>query len=669
MRKTDRSAQMKKLFSFHKTRTQSHKDKRDEKTTKKNSTHHVGTSVPQKSADSTPQSSTTPKTLVDNKDSVSSEVGSASPQTNQGPTDSVLHDDADTTDQLSLWPLSAVSPEKKIPQKVSSTDDIAEITTDPLHIVSVEKSPEKTSGSAPKHLSTNKSTQTGRSARELLSAAAAKKVPPKKINEQSVSKTDKHRQKKAAVQKKTIILSPQARKTGIVVVSLISVLALAITGTMWWWSGTHSSPNTAQKISSQRQWNDNLAPQIVPMANETSIPTQLGIEKAIGTLVRDPRLAPIAVIVNDARTGKKIWGYHENDQMTPASVLKLLTAAAALIGMPRDHRVATKIVKGNNEHSIVLVGGGDATLTSVTSSTGLYPGAASIKDLANRIRPYLSTHNINSIVVDQSLYQGPTFPSYWIRADIAGGAITPIVPTMVDAGRVTPGYPDSPRVAHPGIAAGRALARALELPETTAVTIGKASPHAATLGTVYSAPLITRLRQMLHMSDNVLASQIAMELAHYQHRPMTLDSSIHTVQDILNAHGISTIGSHVVDANGLSNFDKISVTVEANTLVAASKKHPHHPALRALWDLLPVAGVSGTLSHRFTGPNAISAGFIHAKTGTLTGVSSLAGLVVDKDKRPLDFVIISNALKTDTVQVRTQLDTIATRLYSCGCTK
>ncbi len=71
---------------------------------------------------------------------------------------------------------------------------------------------------------------------------------------------------------------------------------------------------------------------------------------------------------------------------------------------------------------------------------------------------------------------------------------------------------------------------------------------------------------------------------------------------------------------------------------------PDQPALRPLLDLLPIAGGSGTLSNRFLdratdqGP----AGWLRAKTGSLTGINALAGVVTDASGRVLTFAFISN---------------------------
>jgi D-alanyl-D-alanine carboxypeptidase/D-alanyl-D-alanine-endopeptidase (penicillin-binding protein 4) len=83
-------------------------------------------------------------------------------------------------------------------------------------------------------------------------------------------------------------------------------------------------------------------------------------------------------------------------------------------------------------------------------------------------------------------------------------------------------------------------------------------------------------------------------------------------------------------------------------------------------DLLPIAGGSGTLSDRFLDPSTDkgAAGWLRAKTGSLTGTNALAGVVTDASGRVLSFALISNDAGPTG---RTAIDTLAATLRSCGC--
>jgi D-alanyl-D-alanine carboxypeptidase/D-alanyl-D-alanine-endopeptidase (penicillin-binding protein 4) len=80
-----------------------------------------------------------------------------------------------------------------------------------------------------------------------------------------------------------------------------------------------------------------------------------------------------------------------------------------------------------------------------------------------------------------------------------------------------------------------------------------------------------------------------------------------------------------------------------------------------------VAGGSGTLADkRFDTPaSQAGRGWVRAKTGTLTAVTTLAGLVLDQDGRVLVFAFMSGG--GDQEPARDGIDALATSLRKCGC--
>ncbi len=119
-----------------------------------------------------------------------------------------------------------------------------------------------------------------------------------------------------------------------------------------------------------------------------------------------------------------------------------------------------------------------------------------------------------------------------------------------------------------------------------------------------------------------------------------------------------------MDCSGLSVDDRLTAETLDETVNAAAG--PDQPKLRPLVDLLPIAGGSGTLSNRFLDTDAgrASAGWLRAKTGSLTATNSLAGIVTDASGRVLSFAFISNDAGPSG---RTAIDAFAAVLRSCGC--
>jgi D-alanyl-D-alanine carboxypeptidase/D-alanyl-D-alanine-endopeptidase (penicillin-binding protein 4) len=139
------------------------------------------------------------------------------------------------------------------------------------------------------------------------------------------------------------------------------------------------------------------------------------------------------------------------------------------------------------------------------------------------------------------------------------------------------------------------------------------------------------------------------------------------VVDQVERLGVDTGATHLVDVSGLGDGTVIPARVLVDLLRLATSAD--HPELRPLLADLPVAGFSGTLSGRYTkGSARAAAGLLRAKTGTLTGVSTLAGYVVDTDGRLLLFAVMADRVPaTGTLDARQAVDRIGTALAGCGC--
>lgn len=387
-------------------------------------------------------------------------------------------------------------------------------------------------------------------------------------------------------------------------------------------------------------------------------PTAGGVTTQIAAALRNPDLGDLTGVIADAGTGQVLWQRDSARPRTPASTTKVLTAAAALLTLPADKRITTTVVAGAAPGEAVLVGAGDPTLRAGDDS--LFTDAPKIADLAAQLRR--AGTPITRIAVDTSLFTGTDFARGWDRADIAGGDVTPVQSLIADSGRIRPGEDYSPRVADPALTAGRALAAALGLP-ASAVSEGTATKGAAQLAAVHSAPLTTRLHDALVHSDNVLAESIGREVAIATNRPASFDGAARAVIGTLRDAGFDLTGVELSDTSGLSSANRIPASVLDGIVTAAAGTGKAQ--LRPLLDLLPVAGATGTLADRYVTVNRPGAGFVRAKTGSLSGVSTLAGYVTGKDGAVLTFTLMSSGTSVDVA--RPAMDAVTAALRGCGC--
>jgi serine-type D-Ala-D-Ala carboxypeptidase/endopeptidase (penicillin-binding protein 4) len=405
-------------------------------------------------------------------------------------------------------------------------------------------------------------------------------------------------------------------------------------------------------------------PEIKPVADSAPKPTPDKLAATLALTLADPNLGAFTGRITDAATGQQLWAQGADVPMQPASVTKVLTTSAALLGLDRDARLTTKVLVSDQRPGlVVLKGGGDPTLSAAPPGQDTwYRGAARISDLADQVQR--SGVKATAVQVDISAYSGPTMAPGWDPLDIDGGDIAPMEAVMLDGGRTQPVSVDSARSRTPALDAGRALAIALHVDPATVGILPSAFDGDKAVASVQSPPLIERLRQLMNESDNVMAESTAREVAAAQGKPQSFDGAVQAVLGELNSAKINTGRAHLMDCSGLSVDDRLTAQTLDETVNAAASND--QPKLRPLVDLLPIAGGSGTLSNRFADTDAgrASVGWLRAKTGSLTGTNSLVGIVTDASGRVLTFALISNNAGPTG---RTAIDAFAATLRSCGC--
>jgi D-alanyl-D-alanine carboxypeptidase/D-alanyl-D-alanine-endopeptidase (penicillin-binding protein 4) len=424
------------------------------------------------------------------------------------------------------------------------------------------------------------------------------------------------------------------------------------------------------------------APPVAPVvvaASPTPTPTPTPPPRPVPTIERSAsplRTCSVAWLLGDSRfgtlqaqvlrpDGQVMFERDADTASQTASSLKVLTAAAALNVLGPDFRASTRVVAGAEAGTLVLVGGGDLTLTRLPSGQEpVYTGAAHLDDLAAKTTAAWQARfpgtPITRIVLDSSYFGGKTWGDTWPPTERGTGWLSHITALQVDADRANPRVFLSPRGDDP---VGRAGAAFAEYFPGVPVEQGAAPAGAAELASVSSQPLSTLVPQFLIPSDNSLAEMVARHVAIELGLGNTIDALATAIPRALEVYGIATSGLRIADGSGMSRNNAVAPSYFTSLFL---RIHAGEGALGILRDGLPVAGESGTLnySNRFFGDNAVARGHVRAKSGSISSAYTLTGIIDAADGSTLIFAIFATGRVG--ANARTAIDTLATAFYRCG---
>lgn len=389
------------------------------------------------------------------------------------------------------------------------------------------------------------------------------------------------------------------------------------------------------------------------------------VHRAVDRFLRDRDLGKsVHAVVAGMAAGPPALSL-EADPATPASTTKLLTSTAALHALGPDHVFETTVVNGGADR-IILVGGGDPFLERRPAPG--WPHRADIASLARRTADSLDERGRGKVrlAYDDSLFTGPAENPHWRKDYVPDGVVSPITALWVDEGVDSSG---SGRVGDPSADAAAAFAAALE--RAGIRVVGKparqrARSGAPVLARAASPPLAQIVEWVLEVSDNEGAEVLARHVGLAVSGKGSSAAGAQAVLSTLTRLGVRTGNAEVYDGSGLSRQDRIDPDTLVDVLrVAASGDHPD---LRPVVTGLPVAGFTGSLAFRFADAPAAGRGRVRAKTGTLTGVSALAGVATDLDGVPMVFALVADRVRLrDTLDAQEALDDLAAALGACHC--
>ena len=375
----------------------------------------------------------------------------------------------------------------------------------------------------------------------------------------------------------------------------------------------------------------------------------------------------------NATTGQ-VYANIRGDEQTPsASVMKVMTAAAAMATLDSAYVANTRAFTLPDQPGVVVLkGGGDHTLSRLNSpSYSTYKKPAKISALAAALLKVLPAgQSITKIILDDSFFDKPAWNKAWKDSDRTNGYMSLITALQADSDRANPDLTSKKysgtRSKDPVMAAGNFFKTALGASAATAkLEIGVTPDNAVEAAKVQSQPMSVWLDHALKYSDNTETEMIAKHALRMAGLETTFTNIQPLVSRVMRRLGVDTKKLVMLDGSGLAQGDRVTAKMIATVMAKAAKPES---ILNPMISYLPVSGISGTLATRFNGSNKNSRGYVHAKSGYIPGLYSLAGVVYAKDGTAISFAGFARSYGGKTVGygARGALDTLADRLFECG---
>lgn len=417
---------------------------------------------------------------------------------------------------------------------------------------------------------------------------------------------------------------------------LAAALAAASLATAYGVLRPEPSPAATLAVARRPVWSPDRLPALLAEAQGT-----VDLERATDELLGGLRSC---VVVHEG--ARPVLTRRPDLALTPASTQKLLVGAAALRLLGPDFRFGTKVVAGERPRdgavgTVWLVGSGDPFLATPENAAFLADKPRS-KDrpltplalLADELRAAGVRAVLGGIEGDDSRYDRLRVVPTWKESYITDNEVGPLGALVVNGG-FTVFTPPEKRAPDPAAHAAGELARlAVERGiEVRDIPGSGVAPEAAvTLAEVRSAPLAEVVAAMVRESDNLAAELLVRELGRRGAGEGSTPAGTAVVVRELAAMGLPVDGLRLADGSGLELTNTATCGLLASTLHGGDVRR---------W--LAVAGRSGTLVKRLV--DTPLEGKLAAKTGSLKGVTGLAGFV--DGRRRLSFAFLANGAFTE----------------------
>ena len=352
---------------------------------------------------------------------------------------------------------------------------------------------------------------------------------------------------------------------------------------------------------------------------EVVLPWPMNVQARLDSLTSDTllRRTQLGLMVFDLAADSVIYSYGGQQTLRPASTMKLLTSVTALdlLGSRYDYRTSLyyqgRMADGVLEGDVWLVGGMDPLFDDTD-----------LRIMAETLHRVGIDSISGRIMKDVTFKEDMLLGEGWCWDD-DNPQLTPLLISRKDefAERFKEELEKCSIIVNAPISAGR-------LPKDALLVCSR------------SHPLSEVLVPMMKESDNLYAESMFFQIAAATgQRPAKAVHARQAVKSLLSKAGVRGIPYRIADGSGLSLYNYVTPELMVRLLRYAYLKRD---VMAALYPALPVAGVDGTLKKRMKGSAA--EGNVHAKTGTLTGISSLAGYCRAANQHLLAFCIINQGI-------------------------
>lgn len=420
----------------------------------------------------------------------------------------------------------------------------------------------------------------------------------------------------------------------------------------------------------------------------------------------------MGLIITGTKNEKRNIFYEVNSEkkMIPASITKIITAAAVLKNFPPGHKFKTQLLLNENfkinegvyNGPIYLKGGGDPSFVS-----------ENMWFLVN----YFSRLQINKIegdiIVDDSLFDQVRFDesrqenrvdraydapvgamsfnwnsvNIFIRAEAQGKKpkvfLDPDVPLftiennaqtvsgdannlsveknnnkIIISGKIGINAKEAvfyKNVKEPDLWSGENLKLFLKhrgIEVTGNIKNKKVPENAVMVAEFESKPIEAILADMNKFSNNYVAEMLTKNLSLVKTPQGNLAEGVKYLNEYLKSLKLSDDSYEIYNPSGLTRDNKISAKSMVKILESIHEDFKIFPEFVTS---LPIAGVDGTLKKRMKGEPGER--WVRAKTGYLTNVISLAGYAGLEDGQVYQFAFIFNG-KTDETKIKNTFDKI-----------